>query len=78
MSEPVWIVYDGRAISGFTDDATVLESFGVDVAKDDLDAVGYARSHWNGHEYALYRYDINKKRQAENGRLIDVGIFNLT
>lgn len=43
QTEPVWIVYDGRAISGDTDDASVLESFGVDAAKDDEAAIRHAK-----------------------------------
>lgn len=66
----VWIVYDGRALYGDTDDASVLESFGYPDCKDDEDAKRQARRTWKGHEYALYRYDLNERREAQNGRLI--------
>lgn len=67
----VWIVYDGRAIFGDTDDAAVLESFSYPDCKNDKDAKRQARRTWKGHEFALYRYDLNEKREARNGRLID-------
>ena len=73
MAEPVWIVFDERAILGTTDDAAVLESFGVDVAKTDERAIRQAKHDWRGHNFALYRYDLNDKREAENERLIYVG-----
>lgn len=74
--EPVWIVYDGRAILGSTDDASVMESFGVDSARTDEQAIKYAKRSWAEHEFALYRYDLfskGKKREARNERLIYVG-----
>lgn len=72
-TEPVWIIYDGRALSGDTDDAAVLESFGVDDAKNDVQAIKYAKRQWRGYEFALYRYDLNtstKPHQAGNERMI--------
>lgn len=69
--EPVWIVYDGRALFGDTDDAGVLQSFGVDEAKTDDEAIRYAKRDWRGHEFALYRYDLDtEKREAHNERMI--------
>lgn len=68
--EPVWIVFDGRAIFGDTDDAAVLESFGVDCAQDDEAAIRFAKRNWRGHEFALYRYDLNDKREAHNERML--------
>jgi hypothetical protein len=66
----VWIDYDGRALFGDTDVAALLESFGYPDCKDDADAKRQARRDWQGHEFALYRYDLNAKREAENERLI--------
>lgn len=70
IKQAVWIVYDGRAIFGDTEDAAVLESFGYPDCKSDEDAKRQARRTWKGHEFALYRYDLNGKREAENERLI--------
>ncbi len=70
MGEPVWIIFDGRAISGDTDDAAVLESFGKsDGVHTDTGAKRYAQHQWGEYEFALYRYDLHGK-QAENERLI--------
>lgn len=72
-TEPVWIIYDGRAIFGDTDDAAVLESFGPDDAKNDEQAIKYAKREWQGYEFALYRYDLDKSakpHQAHNERMI--------
>lgn len=71
--EPVWIVFNGRAILGSTEDASVLESFGTDQAKTDEQAIRLAKKDWRGHEFALYRYDLNAKREAENERQIYAG-----
>lgn len=68
--EPVWIVYDGRAIFGNTDNASVLQSFGTDAARNDDEAIRYAKRNWRGHEFALYRYDLNEKREAVNERMV--------
>lgn len=69
-AEPVWIVFDGRALSGDTEDANVLESMGLPDIRTDAQAIRSARRDWRGHEFALYRYDLNNKREAENERLI--------
>lgn len=72
-SEPVWIIFDGRAILGDTEDAAVLESFGKsDGVHTDAGAIKYARHDWRGYEFALYRYDLNSKREAHNEQLIHV------
>lgn len=68
-SEPVWIVYDGRAIFGDTDDAGVLESFGYPDVKTDYEARCAARKTWKGVEFALYRYDLING-EAHNERLL--------
>lgn len=68
--DPVWIIFDARAISGDTEDATVLESFGkADGVHTDTGAKRYARHEWGDHEFALYRYDLSGKK-AENERMI--------
>lgn len=68
--KPVWIVFDGRALSGDTEDAAVFESFGWPDVKDDRQAIRDAKELWREHEFALYRYDLNDKNEAENERLI--------
>jgi hypothetical protein len=70
---PVWIVFDERAILGDTDDAAVLESFGAPDVTTDERAIRNAKRDWRGHNFALYRYDLNAKNEAENGRMIYVG-----
>lgn len=77
MNQPVWIIFDGRAANGDTDDAAVLETFGYDgqdIKTDDA-AIKYAQREWKDHELCLYRYDLTEVegRQmpvAENERLI--------
>lgn len=68
--DAVWVVYDGRALSGDTDDAAVLESLSYPDCKNDEDAKRQAKRTWKGHEFTLYRYDLNDKREAQNERLI--------
>lgn len=71
--EPVWIIYDGRALLGDTDDAAVFESFGIDSAKDDKAAIRYAKKEWHGYGFVLYRYDLigkGKEREATQERMI--------
>lgn len=69
-ARPVWIVFDGRALGGDTEDAAVLESFDWPDVKDDKQAIRDAKKLWREHEFALYRYDLNDKNEAENERLI--------
>lgn len=71
-TEPVWIVFDGRAMFGDTENAAVLESFGSDVATTDEQAIQRAKRDWYDHEFALYRYDLNAERVATNERCIQV------
>jgi hypothetical protein len=48
----VWVLYDGRADGGDTDDASVLEAFS---SRKDLKNSLYRN--WNGHDGVLYEYD---------------------
>lgn len=69
-AEPAWIIFDGRALSGDSEDAAVLESFGKsEGVHTDMGAKRYAQHGWGEHEFALYRYDLSGK-QAENERMI--------
>lgn len=59
-----WILYDGRAESGDTDDAAVLEAF---ASRRDLKSSLY---HWNGHDGVLFEYDVENGNQLVNERMI--------
>lgn len=43
---------------------------GLPDIRTDAQAIRSAKRDWHGHEFALYRYDLNNKREAENERLI--------
>ncbi len=70
MSEPVWVIFDGRALGGDPEDAAVFESIGVPECRTDKQAIRQAKRDWRGYEFALYRYDLNDRNEAENERLI--------
>lgn len=59
-----WILYDGRAESGDTDDAAVLEAFS---SRRDLRDNLY---HWRGHDGVLFEYDIQDGKNLVNGRML--------
>lgn len=60
----VWILYDGRAESGDTDDASVLEAFS---SRRDLRNNLYT---WRGHDGVLFEYDVQNGKELVNGRPI--------
>lgn len=61
----MWILYDGRAESGDTDDATVLETF-----SSRRDMKGNLYRTWNGHDGVLFEYDVGKGNELVNERMI--------
>ncbi len=48
----VWIIYDGRADFGDTDEATVLEACS---SKRDLRSALFS---WRGHDAVVYEYEV--------------------
>jgi hypothetical protein len=59
-----WVLYDGRAESGDTDDAMVLEAF---ASLRDLKSNLW---HWCGHDGVLAEYDDDGKGNLTNERII--------
>jgi hypothetical protein len=59
-----WVLYDGRAESGDTDDAMVLEAF---ASRRDLKSNLW---HWCGHDGVLAEYDDDGKGNLTNERII--------
>lgn len=59
-----WILYDGRADSGDTDDAAVLEAFS---SRRDLRNNLYT---WRGHDGVLFEYDVQNGNELVNERRI--------
>lgn len=59
-----WILYDGRADSGDTDDAAVLESFS---SRRDLRNNLF---HWRGHDGVLFEYDVQSGKELVNERRV--------
>lgn len=64
MITKAWILYDGRAESGDTDDAAVLEAF---LSRRDLRRNLY---HWRGYDGVLFEYDVQDGKELVNGRMI--------
>lgn len=61
MEKRIWILYDGRAAGGDTDDAAVLEAWGPRKGKPDM-------RHWHDHDAALYSYRQGPNHTAEDER----------
>jgi hypothetical protein len=59
-----WVLYDGRAESGDTDDAMVLEAF---ASRRDLKSNLW---HWRGHDGVLAEYDDDGKGNLTNERIV--------
>jgi hypothetical protein len=59
-----WILFDGRAESGDTDDAAVLEAFS---SRRDLRHNLYT---WRGHDGVLFEYDVQNGNELVNERRI--------
>lgn len=59
-----WILYDGRAELGDTDDASVLEAFS---SRRDLKQNLYT---WKGHDGVLFEYDVQNGNELVNERMI--------
>jgi NAD kinase len=60
-----WILYDGRAESGDTDDASVLEFAGTTRRE-----VKSALHFWRGSDGVLVEYDDNGKNELINEKVI--------
>lgn len=61
----LWVIYDGRAELGDTEDASVME------AMTSLRDVKRAIHFWRDHDAVLFEYDTNEKNnEATNERLI--------
>lgn len=60
-----WILYDGRAEFGDTDDAAVLEAFS---SRRDLKSNLFRT--WRGHDGVLFEYDVVEGNKLVNERKI--------
>jgi hypothetical protein len=58
-----YIMYDGRAESGDTDEASVLEALGNKFTKSNF-------SLWKNHDAVLVEYDVYNENELVNERVI--------
>lgn len=61
MSKKMFVLYDGRAMAGDPDDASVM-----DTAEAEAEAAEAGRTTWAGHDAIWYEYD-QKRDKLVNG-----------